>query len=272
MVPWWETIRSRQKSSSSNNNKKKKYHPEPEPRIIEDFLTAEEAALLLQRYEPLLRASWHMGSTGETSSSHYRTSQSVRLPQLGDPLVFDIERRAAAAAFADPSLGHHHPHAIHPYENNNNNNNHTHLPVEVFVEDFQLACYGVDDLYGLHRDDNNDAVHRADRIATVLIYLEAPVAGGTTLFTRRPMEDEGTALRTEAAALELFRQYCAHPPRTFVVVEPVVGRAVTWPNWYGTNASQFCHASTHGACPVRDGGQKCVIQQVSESVGRSVSG
>ena len=210
---------------------------EPEPHIVDNFLTADEAALLLQRYEPLLRESLHFGGAGIVDSK-YRTSHSVRLPPLGDELVFDIERRAARLAGMDHAQ----------------------------VEDFQLACYGVDELYGLHRDDDSDPLRRADRSATVLIYLQAPISGGATLFTRRAIEDERDLdtkqrLTTEKGALKLFRKYCARPSKKFVVIEPMVGRAATWPNWYGTNHSQFCRKSTHGACPVTEG-KKCVIQQV----------
>ena len=209
---------------------------EPGPIIVDNFLTNDEASLLLQRYEPLLRESLHFG-TGTAATSQYRTSHSVRLPPNGDELVFEIEERAASLA------GFSHDH----------------------VEDFQLACYGVDELYGLHRDDHDDPVKRADRSATVLIYLKAPEAGGATLFTRRAVEDEldldtKRKLTTEKGALKLFREYCHRPKKHHVVVEPNVGRAATWKNWHGEHHASFCRTSTHGACPVIQG-KKCVIQQ-----------
>ena len=209
---------------------------EPRPVVVDDFLTAEESALLLERYRPLLRDSLHFSSS--VTQSRYRTSRSVRLPPLGDALVFEIEARAAELAQVPPHQ----------------------------IEDFQLACYGVDELYGLHRDDSEKGPG-ADRAATVLIYLQSPDSGGATLFTRQELEievdlDTKRPLNTEAGALKLFRHYCDHPKRKFVVVEPQVGRAVTWPNWYRDrkNHTQFCQKSTHGACPVL-GGEKCVIQQ-----------
>ena len=233
------------------------FDKEPKPSVVDDFVSPEEAAILLERYKPLLRDSLHYVSSTQNAKSQYRTSKSVRLPPLGDPLVLEIEARSAALA----NVPHHQ------------------------VEDFQLACYGVDELYGLHRDDtdavsggNKQASMSADRAATVLIYLQSPESGGATLFTRRALEEEHDIdtkrpLNTEAGALKLFRHYCDKPERKFVVVEPEVGRAVTWPNWYHKNASQhnqtkpqappldiFCRKSTHGACPVVQG-EKCVIQQ-----------
>lgn len=210
------------------------------PMVIDEFLSPQEAETLLAKYEPLLRESLHDKGQGNVQrQSQYRTSKSLRLPPMGDALVFEIEQRAAQFAGFDHSR----------------------------VEDLQLACYGPDELYGLHRDDNDQ--NSAHRAATVLIYLRAPAAGGSTLFTNRPLEDERELhntkqrLRTEAAALELFRDYCTKPtkgPRRhrFAVVQPAVGRAVTWRNW--NDQGQFCKSSTHGACPVVEG-QKCVIQQ-----------
>jgi hypothetical protein len=213
-----------------------KQNDEPGLILVDDFLTDAEASLLLQRYEPLLRESLHFG-TGTAAKSQYRTSHSLRLPPNGDELVFEIEERAANLA------GFPHSH----------------------VEDFQLACYRVNELYGLHRDDHDDPVKRADRSATVLIYLKAPKEGGATLFTRRPIEEERDldtkrTLTTEKGALKLFRAYCNHPKKKHVVVEPQVGRAATWKNWHGENHTSFCKKSTHGACPVISG-KKCVIQQ-----------
>ena len=234
---WWHTWRQRILFRLRPDD------DEPGPVVVQDFLTADEAVQLLERYTPLLRESLHdKGTIGATSisQSQYRTSQSVRLPPRGDDLVFDIEQRAAQLAAV--------PHWL--------------------VEDFQLSCYDEDALYGLHRDDA-DGPKRANRAATVLIYLQAPTEGGATLFTRRAIEEErdphtGGPLKTEAAALALFRRYCQTPPHRAVVVDAVVGRAVVWPNWYNTttkhNGELFCRKSTHGACPVR-GGRKCVIQQ-----------
>lgn len=228
--PWWNALRRRLEKSFQRRDGQ-----EPKPMIYDDFLTAQEAEALLARYEPLLRKSMHYGASG-AKQSRYRTSRTVRLPPMGDSLVFEIEQRAAALAGLNHSR----------------------------VEDFQLACYGVDNLYGLHRDDD-EGPNRADRSSTVLIYLQAPEKGGSTLFTRRPLEkekdmDTKQPLRTEAAALKLFRSYCDRPRRNFVVVEPKQGRAVTWPNWYGPNLTEFAKSSTHGACPIIEG-RKCVIQQ-----------
>lgn len=174
------------------------------PVIIENFISDAQAAMILERYQPLLRDSLHYNErTGGASKSLYRTSRSVRLPPLGDALVMDIEKRAAAAV------------------------NLTHDA----VEDFQLACYGPGELYGLHRDDHDSGKESAHRAATVLIYLRAPTAGGETLFTRQPLEEERELgnpkqrLRTQAAALELFLSYCRRPKKSFFVAAPVVGRA-----------------------------------------------
>ena len=235
------------------------FDDEPKPSVVDAFVSPEEAAILLERYKPLLRDSLHYLSSTQNTKSQYRTSKSVRLPPLGDPLVSEIEARSATLA----NVPHHQ------------------------VEDFQLACYGIGELYGLHRDDadatsdgSKQASMSADRAATVLIYLQSPQSGGATLFTRRALEEEKDMdtkrpLNTEAGALKLFRHYCDKPERKFVVVEPEVGRAVTWPNWYHKNArsnrhnqtesqapllDNFCRKSTHGACPVEQG-EKCVIQQ-----------
>jgi len=273
-------------------------------RVVDDFLSAEEARRLLERYRPLLRTSRHAATSSTSTSStqqqqqqqqhqqqqqsRYRTSRSARLPPLGDPSVFELERRAAQLAGSYPHRR---------------------------VEDFQLACYSRGELYGLHRDDSNndsddsDDRRSANRVATVLIYLRDPAVGeeagaggsgkggGATLFTNRALEDErelGSSprsnykLRTERAALELFADYCRRPRRHHSVVQPQVGRAATWKNWYevvqdrdGTTSTTtsnstnttgatktntklvFADESTHGACPVLPGAsaEKCVVQQ-----------
>lgn len=211
----------------------------PKPQVVDDFLSPDEAAYLLDRYEFLMKESRSLGyvKNKAAGTSKYRTSRSVRLPPLGDPITFDIERRAARLAGFNHS----------------------------YVEDIQMACYEEDELHGLHRDDADAAVN-ADRAATVLVYLEAPEGGGgETLFTMRELEDErdirtGKPLNTEDRALKLFRSYCDNPKKHHVVVEPVVGRAVTWRNWLGDDYETFAKSSTHGACPVKKG-KKCVIQQ-----------
>jgi len=209
---------------------------------MDTFLTPEEAATLIDRYAKLTQQSGHYIQGTVERKSKYRTSSSIRLPPLGDSLVLDIERRAAHLAGFD-----------HGY-----------------CEDFQLACYESDALYGLHRDDNDGKSGvTADRSATVLVYLEAPEVngGGETLFTNEALEkekdlDTKRPLNTEKGALKLFRSYCQRPKKRHKVVDPQVGRAVTWLNWYGENSTDFAKTSTHGACPVKeDKGRKCVIQQ-----------
>jgi hypothetical protein len=251
--PWWIRVRRRVQGLTLQ------HHASGfTPKVIDNFISDEQAAMILDRYQPLLRDSLHNNErTGGASKSSYRTSHSVRLPPLGDSLVMDIEQRAAAAV---------------------------NLTYDA-VEDFQLACYGPGELYGLHRDDHDseegEAAHRA---ATVLIYLRAPTAGGETLFTRQPLEEECEVgnpkqrLRTQSAALELFQSYCRRPKKSFFVATPVVGRAVAWWNWKSEsreNAStrndttgavaltRFVRESTHGACPVAatSAVEKCVIQQ-----------
>ena len=119
----------------------------PKPQVVDDFLSPEEAAHLLDRYEFLMKESRSLGYVKHKAAgaSNYRTSRSVRLPPLGDPVTLDIERRAAALAGFNHS----------------------------YVEDLQMACYEEDELHGLHRDDA-DAEVNADRAATVLVYLQAP--------------------------------------------------------------------------------------------------
>lgn len=207
---------------------------DPLPTIVHDFITTEEAEILLKRYTPLLRQSMH---SNLSSTGRYRTSRSIRLAPLGHDLVFDIERRAAALAGKNHSQ----------------------------VEDLQLACYENDELYGLHRDDHENGA--ANRETTVLVYLRVPEEGGSTLFTRKPLEDEvdldtHKPLNSEAAALKLFRSYCNKPQKKHINVEPSIGTAVMWNNWYMNEdgIQTFSKSSTHGACPVIKG-QKCVIQQ-----------
>jgi hypothetical protein len=200
---------------------------EPKPTVVEDFLTEKEAETLLMRYRPLLRSSTLHGGV----PSLYRTSSSVRLPPLGDPLVFEVERRAASLAGFNHSQ----------------------------VQDFQLSCYGNHELYGLHQDDNERGA--TNRASTVLIYLREPVSGGSTLFTRRRLQEEKVPPKySEADSLKIFRQYCEYPSQNYIVVAPKQGRAVVWHNWYGEGLTRFAHRSTHGACPVTEG-MKCVVQQ-----------
>ena len=207
--------------------------------IIDHFLSDEDSKQLLERYRPLLRDSLHKSTTGNAKRSLYRTSHTVRLPPLGDELVFQVEKAAAEAIL----------------DNSTSSNSHE------LCEDLQLACYGPDELYALHRDDNADGA--AGRAATVLIYLQAPEEGGSTLFTNRPLEDEkykGQPLRTEADAVELFRGYCQQgsAKQQHTVVEAQTGRAAAWYNYHEDTG--FVNDSTHGACPVISG-EKCVVQQ-----------
>lgn len=227
-IPWWKKIQRR----LLNRHKTLSDSLWKEPIVVENFVSSEEANILLDRYRLLLRDSLHRTPTGDAKRSIYRTSRTVRLPPLGDDLVVDIERRAAKLA------------------------NFSHS----YVEDFQLACYGSDQLYGLHRDD--DYSGQANRAATVLVYLKQPEEGGATIFTNRKLELETDLknrqpLRTEQAALELFRSYCAKPRRHHTVVPAITGNAAMWYNWINDT---FAAESTHGACPVVRG-EKCVIQQ-----------
>jgi hypothetical protein len=228
-VPWWKKI---QRSLFHRLKKTESERLWKKPVVVENFVSAEEATILLDRYRSLLRESLHFAPSGDAKRSKYRTSRTVRLPPLGDDLVVNIERRAAALA------------------------NFSHS----YVEDFQLACYGTDELYGLHRDD--DYSGQANRAATVLVYLKQPEQGGATIFTNRKLELETDLknrqpLRTEQAALELFRSYCGKPRSHHIIVPAITGNAAMWYNWINDT---FAAESTHGACPVVVG-EKCVIQQ-----------
>ena len=105
----------------------------PKPQMVDDFLSPEEAAHLLDRYEFLMKESRSLGyvKNKAAGTSNYRTSRSVRLPPLGDPITLDIERRAADLAGFNHS----------------------------YVEDLQMACYEEDELHGLHRDDADAEVN-----------------------------------------------------------------------------------------------------------------
>ena len=247
--------------------------------VVDNFLTTEEAATLLQRYKPLLRESLHKTTTGDAKRSRYRTSRTVRLPPLGDTLVFDIQQRAVAlqqqheqsqnvfsSKSSSTSSGTGTAGQTQPHYSNNTNISMNMISLG-HVEDLQLACYNENELYALHRDDNADFA--AGRVATVLVYLQAPTAGGSTLFTHRPLEDERyqhQPLSSEADAVELFTQYCAHPEPHHTVVQAVTGRAVVWNSFMDVDMDNkesgvyFVRDSTHGACPVVTG-EKCVVQQ-----------
>ena len=250
--------------------------------VVDDFLTPEEAATLLQRYQPLLRESLHKTTTGDAKRSRYRTSHTVRLPPLGDALVLDIQERAVA-------LQQRHEQSQNVLSSSSNmaaTTGHQQWPSRTnatdtrergrhridlgHVEDLQLACYREHELYALHRDDNADFA--AQRVATVLLYLQAPTEGGSTLFTNRPLEDERhphnqlQPLTSEADAVELFTRYCAHPEPHHTVIQAVTGRAVVWNSFVEADPDNdevgvdFVRDSTHGACPVVTG-EKCVVQQ-----------
>ena len=245
-VPIWKSwIRNiLKKVGRRDNGKSTKNSKGISVSVIDHFLSDEDSKELLGRYKPLLRDSLHKSTTGDAKRSLYRTSHTVRLPPLGDELVFQVEKTAAATIM----------------DTNNSTIHNSHE----FCEDLQLACYGPDELYALHRDDNADGA--AGRAATVLIYLQAPEEGGSTLFTNRPLEDEkynGQPLRTEADAVELFRGYCQQgmgkqQRQQHTVVEAQTGRAAAWYNYHEDTG--FVNDSTHGACPVIRG-EKCVVQQ-----------
>ena len=61
----------------------------PSPRVIDEFLSIEEAAQLIKRYTPLLQQkSGFLNSKGQLNRiSKYRSSSTVRVPPLGDPLI-----------------------------------------------------------------------------------------------------------------------------------------------------------------------------------------
>jgi hypothetical protein len=88
----------------------------PSPRVIDKFLSADEATQLIERYTPLWQhKSGVVNSKGKLNrASEYRSCFTVRVPPLGDPLMLQVERRAADAAQTLPYA---------------------------YCEDFQLACW-----------------------------------------------------------------------------------------------------------------------------------
>ena len=143
----------------------------PSPRILlfHDIISDEESDILIGLAQPLLRrATVHNKSTGKLESAEYRVSKTAwlydNLAEDKEQIVRRLNRRMEDA---------------------------TELSHE-YAEDQQVNNYGMGGQYEPHYDmntlhdqkvQNRQPTVSGNRIATMLVYLREPDAGGATIFT-----------------------------------------------------------------------------------------
>lgn len=179
---------------------------------LENFVSEDEARLLVDfaagRTDSLLCTSFLGDGSIHRDHDKYVARQQE---EISEPVLNHYLRRAHRASRVPTEHGEH----------------------------LQFNRYGVGQFYFTHTDAENTEFPRQ---ATFLVYLQAPLRGGETLF-----------FLTEEAAL-----YCGHrkalccdnPPEGVFVIKPEVGKAALFYNYDET--AQVSHVY-HLACPVKEG-------------------
>jgi len=125
-------------------------------RVIDQFLSTEEAQQVIDHHGSLVNRSTVIGQDNASIHHMHRTSSDTFISTHADPLVGKIVRRAASVLGLPPS----------------------------HAENFSLTRYQHGEFYKSHHD--HDGSLKADRLYTVLIYLNGLEAeeGGGTIFPR----------------------------------------------------------------------------------------
>ncbi|KXZ48812.1 hypothetical protein GPECTOR_25g397 [Gonium pectorale] len=179
----------------------------PRAVVFHNFLSDQEARHIIDLAHAQMKRSTVVGNKDSGVVDDIRTSYGTFLRRNQDPVIAAIEERLALWS---------------------------HLPAS-HQEDMQVLRYGVTNKYGPHIDG-------LERVATVLMYLVAPEAGGETAFTDSTWAHPELAAEAERANLSA----CA---RGHVAYRPRRGDALmffdTQPDFRTTDGH-----SMHTGCPV----------------------
>uniref|UniRef100_A0A7S0YLU1 Fe2OG dioxygenase domain-containing protein n=1 Tax=Polytomella parva TaxID=51329 RepID=A0A7S0YLU1_9CHLO len=182
----------------------------PRAYVYHNFLTKSEARHIVNVAGKHMKRSTVVGENDKGVVSNYRTSYGTFINRNVDAVIDSIEQRIALW---------------------------THLP-PINQEDMQVLRYGATNKYGPHTDG-------LGRVATVLMYLVAPEAGGETAFINSEWATQGQASRATSMNLS----DCA---KGHVAFKPKMGDALLFydrkPD-YKTEDSN----SEHTGCPVVSG-------------------
>lgn len=220
---------------------------QPRVYVIDDFLTPAECQSVLEEFEPFLEQSQTMSSSGEKQNAPFgrRSRQYTMSPSKWSPLVSGLVERMDATS-------------MQPFANGQ------HLTV---------THYNEGDAYELHVD----SAHTVGRVATALIFIKQPVAGGELVFpwartdtlrtsaarpagvtgSGRPVEELFSA--KQVPSLDSFGACDDSPANEALRIEPRVGRLVVFFN-HDPQGRTLRPRSLHGSCPVR-GGEKAIAQR-----------
>lgn len=187
----------------------------PRAYIYHNFISDQEAIHLVKLAAPQMKRSTVVGAGGKSVEDSYRTSYGTFLQRYQDKVVQRLENRVAAW---------------------------THIPV-VHQEDTQILRYSDGQKYGVHYDSLPDEV-AGPRVATILIYLNAPEEGGETAF---PTQSEWV----DSSLPEKFGPFskCADG---HVAFKPKRGDALLFWSIKPDGTSEDIH-SAHAGCPVTKG-------------------
>ncbi|KXZ43534.1 hypothetical protein GPECTOR_88g477 [Gonium pectorale] len=185
----------------------------PLPRPI--LTPRPQAKHLIELAAPQMKRSTVVGAGGRSVEDSYRTSYGTFLKRYQDEIVERIENRVAAW---------------------------TQIPV-VHQEDTQVLRYGLGQQYKVHADTLRDD-EAGVRVATVLIYLNEPEAGGETAFPTSQWVHPSLAQTHGANFSDCARGHVAFAPKR--------GDALLFWSIGPDGASEDVHAS-HTGCPVLGG-------------------
>ncbi|GIL49191.1 hypothetical protein Vafri_5341 [Volvox africanus] len=182
----------------------------PRAVVYHNFLSNQEARHIIDLAHAQMKRSTVVGSKNEGVVDEIRTSYGTFLRRAQDPVIAAIEERLALWSHLPPS----------------------------HQEDMQVLRYGRTNKYGPHIDG-------LERVATVLIYLVAPDAGGETAFTDSVWGHPELARQADQANLSS----CA---RGHVAYKPKCGDALMFFDLMPDYTTTDGH-SMHTGCPVVEG-------------------
>ncbi|GFR49468.1 hypothetical protein Agub_g11528 [Astrephomene gubernaculifera] len=188
---------------------------QPRVFIYHNFITDMEAEHLIELAAPQMKRSTVVGAGGKSVEDNYRTSYGTFLKRYQDAVLERIENRVAAW---------------------------TQIPVE-HQEDMQILRYGLGQQYKVHSDTLRDE-QAGLRVATVLIYLNEPEAGGETAFPTSRWVHPSLTQRLGANFSDCARGHVAFAPKR--------GDALLFWSINPDGSSEDTHAA-HTGCPVLAG-------------------
>lgn len=188
---------------------------EPRAWVFRGFLSEEECHHLMSKANRTMTPSTVVdSSTGGSMSSRVRTSSGTWFPRGADEVISDVEDRIALVSMIPKQNG----------------------------EGIQVLRYRDGQEYKPHTDYfhdkfNTDTSHGGQRLATMLMYLTTPGAGGETVFPMGLPKSTGPGFSD-----------CG---RTGLSVRPRAGDAILFYSLKPDGSEDI--ASTHGSCPTLEG-------------------